>query len=242
MDYKQLYALGIERIQELANKVWNDYNIHDPGINTLEILCYALTDLSYRANLPIEDLLATESGDITDQYSPFFSAAKILPNRPLTVLDYRKLLIDIPGVKNAWLIPLPLTYYADKLHAKLLREDNGEAETTAVNIKGLYQVLIDFDNDLKAEEKARVKHIIENTLQANRNLCEDFVAMDAVPEEEFSLCSEIEIQPDADVNQVKAQILFLVQDYFAPTVKTYSLTEMLEKNMRMEVRTKWMKF
>jgi hypothetical protein len=229
LDYKQLYALGIERIQELAAKIWNDYNIHDPGINTLELLCYALTDLSYRSNLPIADLLADKQGEIKTEYSPFFSAREILPGRPLTVLDYRKLLVNIEGVKNAWLRPAPLRYYADKHLAMLLFADNGHPQTEVVNIKGLYQVLVDFDDHLSARQKDRVKESITKTLQANRNLCEDFIALDEVPGEHFNLCSEIEIASDAEVNKVQAEIFFRLQHYLTPAIKFWTLSEMLEK-------------
>jgi len=60
LDYQQLYALGLNHVQYLASRIWTDYNVHDPGITTLELLCYVLTDLSYRASLPIQDLLASE--------------------------------------------------------------------------------------------------------------------------------------------------------------------------------------
>ena len=115
MDRQQLFEIGLKYIQHLSSKIWTDYNIHDPGITTLELLCYALTDLSYRASFPIEDLLASENNNAEEMRKQFFTARQILPNRPLTLLDYRKLLIDIKieletgekqkAVKNAWLQP-----------------------------------------------------------------------------------------------------------------------------------------
>ena len=105
MDRQQLYAIGLDHVQRLSSQIWSDYNVHDPGITTLELLCYALTELSYRASLPIEDLLASKSDNAEAMKQQFFSARQILPSRPRTVLDYRKLLIDIDGVKNAWLNP-----------------------------------------------------------------------------------------------------------------------------------------
>ncbi|MEM7369911.1 MAG: hypothetical protein AAF587_15000 [Bacteroidota bacterium] len=99
MDFDFLLAEGVRQLEELATQIWTDFNAHDPGITILEVLCYALTDLSYRTNLPIQDLLA--SGKTNEQ--PYFSAPEILSNEPVSILDYRKLLIDIPGVKNAWL-------------------------------------------------------------------------------------------------------------------------------------------
>ena len=112
-DQQQLQAIGLKHAQRLASRIWTDYNVHDPGITTLELLCYALTDLSYRASFPIKDLLASSSNNAENMRKQFFTARQILPNRALTVLDYRKLLIDLEGVKNAWLQPASLTYYAD---------------------------------------------------------------------------------------------------------------------------------
>ena len=96
-DQQQLYELGLSHVQNLASASWTDYNIHDPGITIMELLCYALTDLSYRASLPIEDLLAAEDGNEENMKEQFFTARRILPNRPLTLPDYRKLLIDQIG-------------------------------------------------------------------------------------------------------------------------------------------------
>jgi hypothetical protein len=120
LDYQQLYAIGLKHIQQLSSRIWTDYNVHDPGITTLELLCYALTDLGYRAALPIEDLLASDRDNATKMQQQFFTARQILPNRALTLLDYRKLLIDRRGVKNAWIMPSPLIYYADNAKGTLI--------------------------------------------------------------------------------------------------------------------------
>lgn len=64
LDYKQLYDLGMARIRSLCSEKWTDYNTHDPGITLLETLCYAITDMSYRAQMPVKDLLASEHNNI----------------------------------------------------------------------------------------------------------------------------------------------------------------------------------
>jgi hypothetical protein len=72
-DWEKLYALGLNHVQRLAGRIWTDYNLHDPGITTLELLCYALTDLSYRAAFPIKDLLANPTNNAEEmkrQFSP----------------------------------------------------------------------------------------------------------------------------------------------------------------------------
>lgn len=95
MDWLRLRREGIRHIERLGSAVWTDYNLHDPGITILEVLCYALTDLGYRVNLPTNDLFAGTANN-------FHTAAKVLPNAPVTALDLRKILVDIPGVRNAW--------------------------------------------------------------------------------------------------------------------------------------------
>ena len=99
MDYHFLREEGLRHIQELSGSLWTDYNSHDPGITLLEILCYAITDLGYRTSLPIEDLLAGGQGDGKD----FYGVTEILPCNPVTLTDLRKLIIDQPGIRNAWI-------------------------------------------------------------------------------------------------------------------------------------------
>ena len=101
MDWDLLRREGIRHIERLGSAIWTDYNAHDPGITMLEVLCYAITDLGYRTNLPIEDLLTSPSSN--GDSKPFFTAAEMLTNHPVNALDYRKIIIDVPGVKNAWL-------------------------------------------------------------------------------------------------------------------------------------------
>ena len=42
LDFHFLKEEGIKVIQRLGNKLWTDYNTHDPGITILEILAYAI--------------------------------------------------------------------------------------------------------------------------------------------------------------------------------------------------------
>ena len=47
-DFYRLRREGIGFIEQMGSARWTDYNTHDPGITTLEALCYAITDLAYR--------------------------------------------------------------------------------------------------------------------------------------------------------------------------------------------------
>lgn len=100
-DFGYLRETGLKYIQRLSGKLWTDHNLHDPGITILEVLCYALIDLGYRSSFDIKDIIAQKDGPVSEGY--FHKAASIFTTRPVTVNDYRKILIDIPGIRNAWL-------------------------------------------------------------------------------------------------------------------------------------------
>jgi hypothetical protein len=98
MNYALLRQEGMRHLERLGSAIWTDFNSHDPGVTILEVLCYALTDLGYRTQLSEADLFAPSG-----TRKAFFTVAEILPNAPVTALDFRKILIDTEGVKNAWL-------------------------------------------------------------------------------------------------------------------------------------------
>ncbi|TXD85065.1 hypothetical protein ESY86_00495 [Subsaximicrobium wynnwilliamsii] len=101
-NYTFLRSEGQKHIEILGNELWTDFNAHDPGITILEVLCYVITELGYRANFSIEDLLTGKDHKISN--ATFFPCSEIMTNAPLTELDYRKLIIDVEGVNNAWFV------------------------------------------------------------------------------------------------------------------------------------------
>lgn len=230
LDQRQLFGLGLDQVRRLSRRQWTDHNAHDPGITTLELLAYALTDLTYRARYPLEDLLAVPDGNAAAMDELFFSARRILPGRAVTELDYRKLLIDLKDVKNAWLQPAPQTLYANPAKGTLAAGPTGEPAEIEVVVRGRYSVLLEYmDQVTTAEQRAAVDKAVMATLQANRGLGDDFVGVAAVAEQPFSLCAEIDISPAADADQVAADIAFAVDRWLAPPVRNYRLDEMLGK-------------
>ena len=140
MDYEWLRKEGLKYIEQLASDLWTDYNAHDPGITLLEALCYVLTELGYRSDFDTKDLLHGAPDQV------LYTAREILTNHPFTIADYRKLLIDIDGVNNAWLYPaggqeIPIFYNHTNKTLQLAATD------TPVRINGLYDVVLDFDNE-----------------------------------------------------------------------------------------------
>ncbi|SMO64005.1 hypothetical protein SAMN06265379_1046 [Saccharicrinis carchari] len=241
LDYLFLKEKGLQYIEELSGKVWTDYNTHDPGITMLEMLCYAITDLASRIDMPIENILTPEKdGSLEDQ---FFKALQILPGKPVTENDYRKLFIDIDGVKNCWLQKFKKTVYVDCKN-DLLSYDAKDFDATdkqaksEFDLNGLYTILIDFnelsDDDFpsdtdKEAEIERIKNEIVKCYHKNRNLCEDLVQVSRVETQAVKVCASIELDQEADEELVHARILRIIDKYFSPDLWFYSLQQMFNK-------------
>ncbi|HYW09762.1 MAG TPA: hypothetical protein VE913_22555 [Longimicrobium sp.] len=227
LDHLSLFALGLDEVRKLSGREWTDHNIHDPGITTLELLAFTLTELSYRATYPIADLLASATGNRAAMNSQFFSARQILPSAPLTLADYRRLLIDLEGVKNAWIAPTTQTLWADTVRGALqVTAPTDPRGFVRVELRGLYRVMLEYMDGLSASARTATRARARECLHANRNLCEDFVGFGAVAEDTFILCGEVELEPGADLARVNAEILFAVQQYMSPPVRQYTLAEM----------------
>ncbi|MFP9114606.1 hypothetical protein ACLI1A_11735 [Flavobacterium sp. RHBU_3] len=245
-DFQFLRKTGIEYIETLGGKLWTDFNSHDPGITTLEILSYAITDLGMRMNLNIEDILYSENNGIDKQ---FFKAEEILPSRPLNELDYRKLFMDINlksgtarAVKNCWLVPRVEAMYADCKTGKLglTKDELGVDNPKSFNIKGLYDLYVEygegFESDAEADDcdKSNTRIKILEAYNANRSLCEDLVEIKTIETQEIAVCARIEVVNKADEELVHAKVLTSINNYLSPEVHFYSLKQMVDKGYTMD--------
>src|SRR5882724_5860511 len=158
LDFNKLRSSAIEYLGNLSGKIWTDHNVHDPGITILESLIYALLDLGYRTNLPVTDLFTRNPNDKTKDNN-FFTPAEILGNNPLTITDYRKLLVDIAGVKNAWLeidkispvVFCPPDNNDPAAGANEGNQQNGPCDCDMLN--GLYHVYVQLEDGINTKHK-----------------------------------------------------------------------------------------
>ena len=229
-DYEALRKIGVSHIEKTASALWTDYNIHDPGITMLELLCYVITDLSYRSNNSIPDLLATPTDTKTNILKHFFSAARIFPNKPVTINDYRKLIIDIEGVKNAWLVKKTIPIIADITLKKLRFKPPLTGKWEPVNVQGYYDVLLEFDTNVTEEQEQNIKQSTREVVMENRNLCENFLEIDKITKQQFRICIELELKSEADPFDAVAQMLFNIQLHLTPLIKFYWLKELLDQH------------
>lgn len=338
-DYVFLRKQGFKHIEKLGSAIWTEYNNSDPGITILEAVCYAITDLAYRTGFEIKDLLTPENVTSETWKQIFYTARQILHNSPLTITDYRKLIIDIKGVRNAWIepskdyeVPFWINYnfykstkgkgcsgedqlncfgqigldpisaqqaqeaatkrnteitaeIADitskqtvidaeitKIKNLITQEENGEKDplklqalrdelnkqqrkrdrlskkvtllndeaavitnatyipSKIIEIEGLYNVIVEYEEDvLELSTREEVRQQVVERLANHRNLSEDFLSINAAEYTDFGIGASIVLEEYADPDTVLAQVFFTIYKYFTPSIRFYTIAQLLEK-------------
>jgi len=145
-DFNVLRNEGLGHIERLAHDVWTDYNIHDPGITLLELMAYAITDLGRRAAYPVRDILTEIRQGVAISTGDFHLAHQVLVCNPVSFDDLRKLLIDIPGVRNAWIERHEsVTCALDAQHHVLRDPAPFGLPEAAFHISGLFDVFLEYE-------------------------------------------------------------------------------------------------
>ncbi len=337
-DYTAMRKQGFKDIEKLGHAIWTDYNNSDPGITILEAVTYAITDLAYRTGFEVKDLLTPEHLTDDTWKQIFYTARQIFHNSALTITDYRKMIVDISGVRNAWIEPskeyevpmwidynyfekrkdeacgcddsTPKTCFGktaleaattDKLQAfkaaklkeindtisKINNEEKKQLETEKakvlsqiaqegegltlqqlkrrlavivkalqnigkklaalaadirlvnqlvfipskiIELEGLYNVMVEYEEDvLEEDRREEVRQQVVQKLSKHRNLCEDFLTVNAVEYVDFGFGASIALEEYADSDMVLAQIFFIIYKYFTPSIPFNTIQQMLDK-------------
>lgn len=186
LDFDRLRDRASVRLQALAGNRWTDYNAHDPGLTLLEALCYALTDLGYRAGFTMPELLAGESDS-------FFGPEAALPGAPVSGEDLLRYLYALGGVAQVRVDALhageqqpELFYYPYGATGAIGMEDFPGAQ--AVPLQGIYQLAAGkwpYATNSPTENAVLPKLI--KALHETRGLCTDYestvitLAPEAIP-------------------------------------------------------------
>lgn len=230
LDYASLRAEGIRLLERMNGDQWTDFNTHDPGITILEQLCYALTDLGYRSQYGIPDLLA-EGG--ADPYRSLPPPGEILTVQPVTVDDLRRLVLDVEGVRNAWVEAatadsISLYYLPLRRELRFVSQELG---AQPVLVRGLYRVLIEStgtrgDGEVQAEVAAR--------LHRCRGLGSDYADIRVLEAQPIQVEATLELAPVDDPRELFQRIRQRLADEIAPRVRFSSLAELLEAGLTFE--------
>lgn len=211
MDYEALYREGLALVQQFSSAIWTDYNQHDPGVTILEYLCFGLTDLGYRADFPMVDLLyAADQDPILPENNAFFSPEEILPSAALTIIDYRRLILaNQEKIHNVWVNPI------DEIQEK---------------IKGLYDIQLQLNNEnAKRVNQKSSKQELFNLLAQHRNLAEDIRSIHILEEEYLGMKVEIELNQDGSAEQVLAKLIHALEHLLNPKIKFRNFNTLLDE-------------
>lgn len=232
MDYASLRQQGIRQLEQLSGGMWTDFNTHDPGLTILETLCYAITDLGYRISHPVADLLA-EGG--RDPYEHLHQPDAILTTQPVTVLDLRRLCLDVEGVRNAWIEPVEVedfeVYYHPGREELSLEEEPPSSEPWRP--RGLHRVLIE-TSDLAGIDGTEVRAEVTRRLHAHRGLCEDFAEIRVLESQSIQVHARIEVGDIEDAGSVLLEIFNQLAGVVSPNLPRRTLAGLLEAGEALE--------
>jgi hypothetical protein len=200
LRYDLLFEEGLSYVQKYSGKIWTDYNYHDPGVTFLEYLSYALTDLGYRTNFPIEDLFLFGSDSFDSiKENLLFGPAAAFNSSPVTVNDYRKLIIDrIKLVANAWIVPI---------------------KANKMGLRGLFEIFIECADDLSDIELHYLKKEVADLFYKYRLVGHDLEEVFILKKVYLSIEGSIVIESDALGELVMAKLYSVLDSYINPHVK-----------------------
>ena len=120
--------------------------------------------------------------------------------------------MDIPGVRNCWIIKseqlLHIDCDNDALSYFPFPVNNTTFEQTSLPLQGLNCILVDFDDSVDVTiDQTTVVKAIEKKYHENRNLCEDLVLVKPVVERPIAVCATIDIDQEADEDYIHAKVI-----------------------------------
>ena len=218
IGYNELREAGLEHIRRYSRSIWTDHGIHDPGITMLEYLCFSLVDLGYRTDFSMPDLDASAGYD--GQYRGFFLAHEILQCNPLTINDYRKLILEnVEGVRNVVIA---------------CKEKTFKRNNTTISVPGTYSVRLETEAKHTSSNIREIKDQVYSLLMSHRNLGEDFCDYSSITflqDVPIKLELHLDVDRNANYKTLVSKIYEKLLDYISPTLPLYSLDELLAQGL-----------
>lgn len=214
LDYAALRSQGVAYVQNYAAANWTDFNEHDPGVTLLELLSYALTDLSYRAGFDIADLLADAHGRVHSTAYALHPAWRALPSPPVTANDFRRMLLDrVEGLGNVWIEP----------------------RAAAAGVNGLHDIVVQPrvalpGDTLRHAPDERLARRVARTFLRQRPMGEDIGAVTVLRPLPVTVEARIHVEHHVDPEAILAQAIQRAALAFAPEPRRVDLATMLAES------------
>lgn len=213
--FDDLLKDGIELVQKFSGNKWTDYNYHDPGITFLEQICYAITDLGYRANFPIDDLLSPNKSDNNlEATNLFIPPKKVFATSPLTINDYKKLIIDsVESVNNVFIEVV-------KNHK--------------LGINGIFNVSLQLKDNMSSNEVNETISKTKSLIVRNRSLSSDLGIISVLKKDIISIVSDISIDSFVVGEEVLANIYHKIESLLNSKVLFHDYNEIKNSGVLIE--------
>lgn len=224
--FEALRAQGIGLLQRGAGEPWTDHNLHDPGITLLELLCFALTELSYRAEWPVADLLSDAEGRIDYPALALHPAHQAFPCRPTTADDWRRSILDrVPQLDDAHLLR------DDELLAdgRLAQARQGSAAAPS----GVWRLVVKPAAGVAEDDPDLVRAALQ-AFRAQRPLGEDLHhGVTLMHSEPVELHGDLELSGPQEAIDVLAQLLAEAADAIAGSTPRLSRRELRARGLTL---------
>lgn len=242
--FDALWQQAHEVVTALSGDVWTDTGDHDPGITLLQSATWNCSDLSYRASLPLNDLLTCQ--DQRPLFPEEFGPEQVLTCNTVTAEDYRRALLDLhssdidtlntPGdflFSDVSLIQEPEDhrfhwwYNAEKREYSFTEPAvTNDDDKKTLSLRGnlwLSLVPTRYTQSLLSGNRTVVEQHLASFLADHRNLGEAVSRITWLQPATFSPRMTIELADNiSDINQVAAQIYQVTEAFLRPAVARYT--------------------
>lgn len=246
--FEALWQQAHEKVTALSGDIWTDTGDHDPGVTLLQSATWNCSDLSYRASLPLNDLLTQQ--DRKPLFPEEFGPEQVLTCNTVTAEDYRRALLDLHSSDIGTLdtdeqdflfSDVSLTqepeahrfhwwYNAEKREYSFTEPTVTQPEDKkTLSLRGnlwLSLVPTRYTQSLSQGNRAAVEQHLAAFLAAHRNLGEAVSRITWLQPATFIPRMKIELADNiGDINQVAAQIYQVTDAFLRPAVARYTTEE-----------------
>lgn len=204
-SFEGLRSAGLKALQAAAGERWTDHNLHDPGITMLEAMCFALSDLGFRAGFPVADRLVDERGRIDWAAHALHGPEEAFPCRPTTLDDLRRWVLDrAPGL-----------------------------DAVTVDRVGPGRLVLVLDAP-EGPERIRLERRVRGACRSRRALGEEVVDLRFVQRRNCTLVGELEVGGARDPVDIVADLYETCAAYVAAAVDFESCRDAVARGLTLD--------
>ncbi len=229
-EFSEIREKLIEKIQTLSGHAWTDFNLHDPGVTIVEQLAYALTDINYRSDYPVNDILTNKNDQLPLHRHGMFTTDEALPCNAYTIMDMQKLLLDrIHCLTFVYLTP-----------SRVDSTDNNNPVNS-----GFYDIYVKYrvsnfdesgDKGFQNGEafESELKQKIREEFYQLRNLGEDLNQVNLIKNQAAELVARIEVNESRAAVDILSDIYYCVSQIVSGSIVRQRYASLLEKGISQD--------